>query len=236
MEPQLAFALLVSALHTGTLLAVWGAASFMLRRNALPRFQVAAGKAPDPELSRLARREVLFQGQLLFPVLCYFAVYPAWAHAGGRMVGWDSLPQLALHLLLFILIEDTLFYWAHRLLHTRVLFRHIHARHHRFRHVRGFVAEYAHPLEDAVNFVAFFLGPILLGSPFAIVAVWIVVRMFETVEAHSGYAFSGSASRHAFHHLHAQRGCYGSFFSPWDKLLGTDRAWRAQRGQVASPT
>jgi len=235
MHPQLAFALIVSALHTGTLLAVWGAASLMLRRKLLPRFMVAAGKAPDPELTRRARREVLVQGQLLFPLLCYFAVYPVWVRAGGRMAGWDSPLQLAWHVLVFILVEDTIFYWVHRLLHTRVLFRHVHARHHRFRHVRGFVAEYAHPLENATNFVAFFLGPILLGSPFAIVVVWIVVRMFETVEAHSGYAFTGASSRHAFHHLHAQRGCYGSFFSPWDKLLGTDRAWRAQRRAQQAP-
>jgi sterol desaturase/sphingolipid hydroxylase (fatty acid hydroxylase superfamily) len=83
-----------------------------------------------------------------------------------------------------------------------------------------------------MNFVAFFAGPIAIASPFGIVAIWIVVRMFETVEAHSGYAFTGSSSRHAFHHLHAQRGCYGSFFSPWDRLMGTDKLWRQQRANV----
>ena len=228
MEPRALFTLVVSLLHTGTLLAVWGIATALHARGALPALRVAGGEPPDAALARRARREVL-QGQLLFALLVYFAVYPLWTQAGGRMQGADSLLQVAGYLLAFILIEDTIFYWAHRLLHTRFLFHHVHSRHHRFRRVRGYVAEYAHPLENAINFVAFFAGPIALGSPFAIVAGWIVVRMFETVEAHSGYTFTGSSSRHAFHHLHAQRGCYGSFFSPWDRLMGTDRMWREQR-------
>jgi sterol desaturase/sphingolipid hydroxylase (fatty acid hydroxylase superfamily) len=228
MEPRALFTLVVSVLHTGTLLLVWGAASWLHARGAFPTRRVSGGQEPDAELARRARREVL-KGQLLFPVLAYFAVYPLWIANGGRMVGSDSPLQIGAHLLAFILIEDTIFYWAHRALHTRWLFSHVHARHHRFRRVRGYVAEFAHPLENAMNFVAFFAGPILLGSPFGIVAGWIVVRMFETVEAHSGYAFTGSSSRHAFHHLHAQRGCYGSFFGPWDRLMGTDRLWREQR-------
>jgi len=232
MEPRSLFTVVVSLLHTGTLVLVWGVTSALHARGAFAALRVAGGEPPDPGLARHARREVL-QGQLLFVPLVYFAVYPLWVQAGGRMRGSESPLQIAVHLLVFILVEDTIFYWAHRALHTRWLFRHVHARHHRFRRVRGYVAEYAHPLENAINFVAFFAGPIALGSPFGIVAGWVVVRMFETVEAHSGYTFTGSSSRHAFHHLHAQRGCYGSFFSPWDRLLGTDRLWRAAREESA---
>jgi 4-alpha-methyl-delta7-sterol-4alpha-methyl oxidase len=235
MEPALRFALLIGFLHSATLLVVWGATSGLLRRGAFPRFQVANGKAPDAALVARARRDVL-PGQLLLPAACYFIVYPLWIRAGGSMAGWHSPLQLCLHILAFILIEDTVFYFAHRALHTRWLFRHVHAQHHRFRYVRGLSAEYAHPLESLANFIAFFLGPILLGSPFAIVVVWIPLRMLETVEAHSGYAFTASSSRHAFHHLHAQRGCYGSFFAPWDRLLGTDRQWRAQRDAQRAPS
>lgn len=228
LPPQLRFALATAVLHTSTLLAVWAAASTFTRLGWFERFRVAAGKAPDTALSKKAIGEVLV-GQLLFVVLVYFTVYPLWAAMGGRFVSWSAWWQVPLQLLVFILVEDTIFYFAHRALHIRWLFTNVHARHHRFRHVRTYVAEFAHPLENAMNFVAFFLGPILLGSPFAIVMVWMVVRTLETADAHSGYAFTRSASRHAFHHLHAQRGCYGSFFSPWDRLLGTDRAWRQQR-------
>lgn len=235
MPPQLGFALLLSALHTLTLFSLTALFGWLFRRGIGRRFQIAGGKAPDAALERAALREVVI-GQAAFPLVCYFAVYPLWTMAGGSMAaGWPAALVVLLHLLAFIAVEDTIFYWGHRLLHTRWLFSHVHYRHHRFRIVRGHVAEYAHPLESLLNLIAFFAGPIALGSPLPVFAIWIVVRMAETVEAHSGYAFTGSSSRHSFHHLHAQRGCYGSFMSPWDRLLGSDRLWRQQRSTQAAP-
>jgi sterol desaturase/sphingolipid hydroxylase (fatty acid hydroxylase superfamily) len=234
MAPQLSFALLLSALHALTFVALAGLFAFLRRRGIARRFQVAGGKAPDPALSRSALYEVVLE-QVAFALACYFVIYPLWVAAGGRMsADWPPLWLLLLHLLAFIAIQDTIFYWSHRMLHTRWLFSHVHFRHHRFRIVRSHVAEYAHPLENLFNLIALFAGPIALGSPLPVVAVWIVVRIAETVEAHSGFAFTGSSSRHSFHHLHAQRGCYGSFFGPWDWLLGTDRLWRQQRQAAAA--
>ncbi|MDH5671539.1 MAG: sterol desaturase family protein [Myxococcales bacterium] len=229
MDPALYFTLVLSGLHVATLLAVWGVFSLLFARGIGVRFQVAGGKAPDAELLRAAARETL-AGQLGFALLVYFAVYPLWQARGGSMEApLPGVVTTGLHLLVFILANDTIFYWAHRGLHTRYCFQRIHARHHRFRYVRGPVAEYAHPLENAANLVAFFAGPVLMGSPFPVVALWTVVRIFETVEAHSGYAFTASASRHAFHHLYASKGCLGSFFGIWDRLMGTDVQWRAWR-------
>lgn len=228
MAPQLSFALLLSALHVSTLLVLGGLFTFMHRRGIARRFQIAGGKVPDAALSRSALYEVVL-GQAAFALACYFLIYPLWTATGGGMSApWPPLWLLLVHLLVFILIQDTIFYWGHRMLHTRWLFSHVHFRHHRFRIVRSHVSEYAHPLENLINMIALFTGPIVLGSPFPVVAVWIVVRIAETVDAHSGYAFTGGSSRHSFHHLHAQRGCYGSFFAPWDRLLGTDRLWREQ--------
>lgn len=235
MDARLRFTLAVSLLHSLTVLAAWGVFSWMFRRGIARRFQVGGGKSPSPELARWALRD-LPVGHVLFPPLVYFTVYPLWVARGGSIdAGWEPLPWLLLHLLAFIAIEDTIFYWTHRLLHTRFLFRHVHAKHHRFRYVRVPATEFAHPLESAINFVALFAGPVWFGSPYPTVLVWMVVRMLETTEAHSGYAFTGVSSRHAFHHLHAQRGCYGSFLSPWDWLLGTDRKWREWRN-AGSPT
>lgn len=233
MEPRLVFALVLTFLHLATLLAVWGVFSWLFRRGVAPERQVAGGRAPDAKLLRAATRETL-TGQPLFALLLYFVVYPAWQAMGGQMdAPLEPLWLVLLHLLAFVLVNDTLFYWSHRGLHTRWWFQRVHARHHRFRYVRGPVAEYAHPLENAANFVAFFAGPVLLGSPFVVVAIWVVVRIFETFEAHSGYAFSASASRHAYHHLYASKGCYGSFFGFWDGLMGTDASWRQWRREGA---
>jgi sterol desaturase/sphingolipid hydroxylase (fatty acid hydroxylase superfamily) len=230
MDPRLSFALTLAALHTVALLGGTAIYTWMLKRNVAPQHMVAAGAPPGADLMRTATREVLL-GQPIFGVLCYFIVWPLWTAMGGAMDGAINPWLFVWHFLVFVFVNDTIFYFSHRILHTRWLFKNVHVRHHRFRFVRGLVAQYAHPVEDLLNFVAFLAGPVLLGSPFIIVAAWVFLRMFETVDAHSGYAFTPWAKRHAFHHMYAARGCYGSFAGLWDRLLGTDKQypeWTAQ--------
>lgn len=231
LRQALGFGAVLTLLHVVTLLSTWGLFDVMFRRGIAASFQVDGGKAPKSEMLRRCTREVL-AGQIGFFVLCAAVVYPLWTARGGRIDGtWAAPWNIALHLLVYSLLNETIFYWSHRALHTSWLYKRVHARHHRFVHVRVPVAEYAHGFENALNFIAFFAGPILLVAPFTTFCIWIVLRIFETAEAHSGYGLTRSASRHAYHHLHAHDGCYGSFLGVWDTLLGTDRAWRASRAR-----
>ena len=231
MPEALLFAVALSGLHLAALGVAWIGFAWMHERGFAARFRVAEGAAPDARLLRAAGREVL-AGQPVFALLLYFVVHPLWRARGGGMGDGLDAVSLGWQLLAFFALNDTIFYWAHRLLHRRYLFQRVHHRHHRFRFVRVPVAEYAHPLENAVNFVAFFAGPVLVGCSFPVMCVWVVVRIFETVEAHSGYDFTRSGSRHAYHHLYAGRGCYGSAFGFWDRVMRTDRHWRAWRAGV----
>jgi 4-alpha-methyl-delta7-sterol-4alpha-methyl oxidase len=229
---QLRFTLTLSALHTLTCLGAFFAYGWLARRGIAREHQVGPGREPNRELWRSALREAVLQ-QVLFALLCYFAVYPLWAwRSGGMSQPWHGFWAMLGHLIVFALVQDTIFYWSHRALHTRWLFKHIHSKHHRFRFVRPVVAEYAHPIENTINFIAFFAGPCLLGTPYLTLQIWIVVRMLETLEAHSGYTLSPISDRHAFHHLYATKGVFGSFVSPWDWLMGTDRQWRKAKAEA----
>jgi sterol desaturase/sphingolipid hydroxylase (fatty acid hydroxylase superfamily) len=231
---QLRFALTLGALHTVTCVSLWVLFTWMANRGIARDRQVGPGRLPNPELSRSALKEALLQ-QGLFVLLCYFVLYPVWTwRAGGMSTPWHGFWMMLVHLFVFALLEDTIFYWSHRAFHTRWLFKHIHSKHHRFRFVRPVVAEYAHPVENMLNFVAFFAGPVLLGTPFVTLQIWIVVRMLETLEAHSGFSLSPMSDRHSFHHLYATKGMYGSFVSPWDWLMGTDREWRKAKAEAQS--
>jgi sterol desaturase/sphingolipid hydroxylase (fatty acid hydroxylase superfamily) len=234
MDPRLQFALILAFLHSLGLLGTTAIYTWMLKKKVAAKYLVAGGAAPGEELSRIATREVLL-GQPIFGVLSYFIVWPLWTAMGGSMSAPFSAWTFLWHFAVFVFVNDTLFYFSHRALHTRWLYKKVHVRHHRFRFVRGLVAEYAHPVEDFANFVAFVAGPILLGSPFPIFAAWVGLRMLETVDAHSGYAFTPWAKRHAFHHMYAARGCYGSFAGLWDRVLGTEKQfheWNAQGSPV----
>ncbi len=229
MDERWLFTAVVWGAHEIGFFATWGVFAWLFHRGIAQRFQVAQGKAPPADLGAKAWRDVLGGHVLLVPVVA-FVIYPPWSSLGGR-IGLPLPPpfEIAWQLLACILIQDTMFYWSHRALHLPRLYRAIHVRHHTFRYVRGHSSEYAHPVEVTANLVSFMLPAILLHVHLLTFAIWVLVRMVETVEAHSGYAFTRIASRHAFHHLYAAKGCLGSFFGIWDRVMGTDRQWREWR-------
>ena len=220
------FVAIMGGIHTAMTLLVWAVYNQLHRRELFCEYRVDGGKAPPEDLAKKGRWNQIFVqlGMLFF---LGAIVYPGWSAMGGSMESaWPGFLTLAWQLAVCILGQDTLFYWSHRALHHKSLFRSIHRKHHGFRHCRPYMATYAHTVEDLCNVVAFFAPPILLGVSWQVMAIWVAVRVFETYEAHSGYAFNAIASRHAYHHLHATKGCYGSFFGVWDRLMGTDANWR----------
>jgi len=93
-----------------------------------------------------------------------------------------------------MIFEDAYHYFVHRLLHYGPFYKHIHKIHHEFSAPFGMAAEYAHPLETLI------LGFGTIGGPLIFVAItndlhivtvlaWIMLRLFQTVDAHSGYDF-----------------------------------------------
>jgi sterol desaturase/sphingolipid hydroxylase (fatty acid hydroxylase superfamily) len=133
-----------------------------------------------------------------------------------------------------MLIEDTLFYWIHRLLHQPFLYKLIHKKHHEYTNTVSLAALYASPLEYIFSDVLpSAMGPILFGknAHFATLLLWFIWRNYETLDGHCGYEFSwspyrliplsGSSDYHNYHHSHND-GAYGSLFTYWDTLCGTN--------------
>ena len=114
-------------------------------------------------------------------------------------------PQIAL----FFVFEDMFHYFgtrnpffnafafsrsslAHQALHWGPLYRHIHKLHHKYSAPFGLAAEYAHPAEVFILGTGTIAGPILycyFARDLHIFAVyiWITLRLFQAIDAHSGY-------------------------------------------------
>ncbi|KAF0717831.1 Aste57867_2062 [Aphanomyces stellatus] len=173
---------------------------------------------------------------------------------GGRPTFSGSLPlpsvlTIVCELALFILCEDFLFYWSHRFLHWKRIFKHVHKVHHEFTAPFGLAFIYTHPVEEVLTMMATMTGPLLFGSHILCLYIWLVFRVVKSIEAHSGYEFplglntlipflTGSG-RHDYHH--EKFDCnYGSMFAFWDWICGTDANFRkmqfdkAARGESAS--
>ncbi|XP_002741042.1 methylsterol monooxygenase 1-like, partial [Saccoglossus kowalevskii] len=131
-------------------------------------------------------------------------------------------------------IEDTWHYFLHRLLHHRRLYKYVHKVHHTYQAPFGMTAEYAHPIETIVLGAGFFIGILLFTNHFILLWAWVIFRLMETIDVHSGYElplnpmhllpFYGGVRFHDFHHMNFN-GNYSSSFTWWDKLFGTDQQY-----------
>jgi sterol desaturase/sphingolipid hydroxylase (fatty acid hydroxylase superfamily) len=102
-------------------------------------------------------------------------------------------------------------------------------------------AEYAHPVETVALGIGTFLGPLFFGTHVIQLHLWLLVRLFQTIEAHVGYdlpisprqflPFYGGAEYHDFHH-ETFSGNYSSSFIVWDYVFGTDVKYRQRREKL----
>lgn len=186
----------------------------------------------NKDLALQCFKKCLINHIFIYPVAIYFA-FDLFKHFGMSVYGpVPGLPIILRDFACAVAVNDTLFYWAHRTLHHKSIYKYIHKQHHMFKVNVGFSAEFANPIEDVLaNIIPTMLAMLLLGSHAVVVCMWIIIRVSETLDAHSNFDFpfspfsvfswQGGARRHEYHHSH-NVGCYGSFTTFWDRIMQTD--------------
>jgi len=133
-----------------------------------------------------------------------------------------------------IVVHDAYFYWTHRLLHWKPLFRRVHRIHHESINPSPWSAFSFHPIEAVISFGIIPL--IVFTIPFHVSAVkWFLIYMTVlNVMGHLGYElFPRGFTRHwltwwhntsTHHNLHHRRvHCnYSLYFNLWDRVMGTN--------------
>ncbi|KII84776.1 hypothetical protein PLICRDRAFT_94923 [Plicaturopsis crispa FD-325 SS-3] len=218
--------------------------------DAIPYFRqwkLQPNKIPTKEEQWECTKQVLFSHFTIeLPAIWLF--HPMAENLG--MATWQvplpdfraMLPQLAI----FFIFEDMFHYFAHQALHTGALYKHIHKIHHKYSAPFGLAAEYAHPAEVFILGTGTIAGPILYcyfarDLHIFTVYVWITLRLFQAIDAHSGYDFPWSlqhivpfwsgAEHHDFHHM-AFTNNFSTSFRWCDRLFGTDTKYREYRKRI----
>ncbi len=149
--------------------------------------------------------------------------------------GWRPLApgwlNNGLMFLLSLVVFDSWFYWGHRLLHWRPLYRRIHAWHHRSVTPTVWSNNSDTFLDNCIIQSYFLLAIFILPIAAPVLVAHKIFDQVTGMVGHSGYEYSpGPLSRFpwpllgvTFHDQHHQKfHCnYATHFSWWDRLMGT---------------
>ncbi len=177
-------------------------------------------------------------------------LWPLIKRTGIHVGELPNIGIIALQILFFILLDDFLYYWMHRLFHeNKWLMRHVHSVHHRIKNTCAINGNYMHWFEFACTSGLILIGPILLSSHLYVVWVWVIIRQFEAADGHMGYDIPWNPARlfliyhgpvyHDFHHAKF-KGNYAGFLSYLDGFLGKTHVkayleYKAKKKQGLSP-
>jgi sterol desaturase/sphingolipid hydroxylase (fatty acid hydroxylase superfamily) len=155
-----------------------------------------------------------------------------------------SLVYAALSLPLLLVLHDAYFYWVHRLMHHKWLFRHFHHVHHRSRTPTPWAA-YAFAPGEAVLMTIFVpLVALVLPVHHVVLFAFLAIMIVRNAMGHCGVEFHPrgwidgpwdlltTVTHHDLHHQRA-RGNYGLYFTWWDRWMGTEHADYRERFREA---
>jgi sterol desaturase/sphingolipid hydroxylase (fatty acid hydroxylase superfamily) len=134
---------------------------------------------------------------------------------------------------IFLFLDDTWFYWIHRLLHHPKIFKYVHKVHHKSIDVNPFTSLSFHWVETLL--LTSWIVPVSMFFPmyvpaFGLLQIW---GLLDNIKSHIGYEFfpswwnksigklMTSSTHHNMHHSKFN-GNYGVHFRIWDRLLGTE--------------
>lgn len=135
-----------------------------------------------------------------------------------------------LSLFLFLALQDTYFYWTHRLMHM-VYFKEIHFAHHESRNTSAWTSFAFHPVEALIQ--AIFLPAFLFTIPihYSYLIVGLVIMSLFGITNHiekeiyprflESKLFLITSNHHQKHHKRVNKN-FGLFFTFWDHMMGTE--------------
>lgn len=136
---------------------------------------------------------------------------------------------------LMFIIHDAYFYWIHRLMHNKKLFRLFHLVHHHSTNPSPWAAYAFHPLEAILESGIFVVFLFTMPIHFFHLLIFFFVMIVYNVYGHLGYElypkgfnknrigkWINTSVNHNQHHQYF-KGNYGLYFLWWDRWMGTIR-------------
>ncbi len=196
----------------------------------------ASGKDVRREISFSLSTVVLFS-------LVGFSVYLGSQAGVFRVYGGDmpSVGHMLAEFAAMVLLHDAYFYWAHRVMHTRWLFRRVHRIHHISRTPTPWAAYAFAPPEAILEANILPLAALLFPLHEFTVLLFVTHMIVRNVIGHAGVELFPSwwlrvpllrwittTTHHDLHHSHGGYN-FGLYFTWWDRWMKTEHPEYASR-------
>jgi lathosterol oxidase len=135
---------------------------------------------------------------------------------------------------LMIALHDTYFYWTHRLMHWKPIFKYVHKVHHLSLNPTPFAAYAFHPVEAVVEVAIIPLIAFTIPHHTSAIVLFSIYSLLLNVAGHLGFElFPKGFARHRLfkwhntsthHNMHHRlvKCNYGLYFNVWDRLMKTN--------------
>lgn len=143
-------------------------------------------------------------------------------------------PYYIASIILMILVHDTYFYWSHRLLHWKPLFKTVHKTHHLSVNPSPFAAYSFHPVEALVEVGIIPLVAFTIPHHPTAITIFAIYSLLLNVTGHLGYElfpkgftnhslfkWHNTSTHHNMHHRLVKCN-YGLYFNFWDRVMKTN--------------
>mgnify|MGYP006271643777 FL=1 len=162
----------------------------------------------------------------------YYATEAGWTKIYREITdyGWG---YTLFSIVLLVVLHDAYFYWIHRLMHTRWLYRRVHRVHHHSHNPSPWTALSFHPLEALLEVGIIGLVFVMPLHPMAIF-VYSTLSLGMNFMGHLGFEifpahtlkhpllrWFNTSTHHNMHHEKGRRN-YGLYFNIWDTWMGTN--------------
>ena len=169
------------------------------------------------------------------PVFTAFEVCTWWGFANGYLGyglegtgGFGVWAWTAILAVLAPMIHGAHFYFGHRLLHTKLLYRRFHALHHKNTHIGPWAGLSMHPVEHVIYFSTVVVQWLLAVHPvnalfqiqIAVIYAALAHTGFEKVMLGTRLGMEGNSYFHYLHHKHFECN-YGGTTVALDHVFGT---------------
>jgi lathosterol oxidase len=205
------------------------------RRQAWAAYRIQPDREPDAQQVRM---EILNSVHaLLYFALSATLIFFLYRNGLTKIYpDFFAMPRgyFLVSLVAMVLIHDGYFYWTHRLLHWKPLFRYVHHVHHRSLAPTPWASYSFHPLEAVIAALNLVIYPLLFPvHPLALGTAFFVQNIYDMF-GHAGFdGFPRSFMRHRLLGLHntpihhdmhhrLMNGNYGHYFNIWDMGMGTE--------------